>query len=141
MPLADLNSIIENNSLEYAVAEKVFKKITQAENMLRKWIGDTKYDEILVDTTHTYYDELKLAESLLCFAIALPRLNMYIREKGGLVKATGFNETRNQIMGKRELNAYQREIYHEARQQIRELILPSYYEDRPTYLSGRYVSS
>ena len=140
MPLADLNSVIENNSLEYEVGVKAFRKVSSAEALIRKWIGDTKYNEILADTSHTYYSDLKIAESLLCFALALPTLNMYIREKGGLTKSTGFNETRNQIMGKRELDAYQRGIYHEARFLIKDLILPTYYGRRPNYLGVRYGS-
>ena len=141
MPLATLNSVKEDNSLTLEVAEKAFKKITVAENLLRKWIGDTKYNEILADTTHDYYDELKLAESLLCFAIALPRLNMYIREKGGLVKSTGYKETMNTLMGRRELIAYQRGVYNEAKHLIRDLILPTYYQRRPNYLGVRYGSA
>ena len=131
MPLTDLNKITTHTGLDYKVAQKVEQYADEAEVMVRKWIGETKYNEVAADTAHTYYTKVQKAESLLAWAIALPVLNMHIREKGGLVKSTGFAESSNQIMGKWELDGYSRNLFARARQLLRKLLLASTYTERP----------
>lgn len=127
----DHNPALRNN-LE--LAEDVFAFADEAEDMVRKWIGDSKYEEIEASTSHTYYSKVQKAESLLAFGIALPSMGMSIREKGGLVKSTGFAESTNMLMGKYEVDSYSRNLFARARQQLRKLLIKSYNIDRPEYL-------
>lgn len=134
MSLTTVDKIITHCGLEYPIADKVVGYVDEAEDMLRDWIGDTKYDEIEADTSHTYYTKLQKAESLLAFGNALPVLNMEIREHGGLVKSTGFAESMNSLMGKRELDAYGRNLFARAKRLVRKLLLTSGRIERPEYL-------
>lgn len=136
MALAKLQDIADNNDLTYEVASKVEKYLNRAEQQMRRWIGDEKYEDMLaVETAAAYktaesnreyadteYANVVEAESLVAFALALPRLNMRLQEKGGLVKSTGFAESMNSLMGKRELDSYVRDINAQAKLLVQEII-------------------
>lgn len=146
MALATLQNIIDFNGLSYEVAEKVQPYLYEASEKIREWIGDQKYEDMVSAGTaaafltaesnrqyaDTEFSNTQRAEAILAFAYALPRLNMRLSEKGGLLKATGFAESINQIMGKRELDAYAHEIIARARLLMREMIYHGYIsrEDR-----------
>ena len=134
MPLTNLNKIESHNNLTYKVAVKVENFADEAEDMVRKWIGDTKYNEVAASESHTYYSKVQKAESLLSYGLALPVLNMKLTEEGGLIKSTGFAESSNSIMGKWEMDSYSRNLFARARQLLRKLLLASTYVDRPEHL-------
>lgn len=137
MSLANLQNIIDYNILEHDVAVKAEKYLNHAEQTMRGWIGDEKYEDMVAsgsadayktfesnrEYADTEFSNTVEAESLLAFAYALPRLNMRITPKGGLVKATGFSESRNSLMGKRELDSYVREIMSQAKLLVREIMV------------------
>lgn len=133
MPLTNQSKVESHNNLTYEVASKVFEFADEAEEMVRKWIGDSKYDEIAADTSHSFYSKAQKAESLLAYGLALPLLNMRVSEKGGLVKNTGFSESVNDIMSKRELDSYCRNLFARARNLLRKLLLASKIDTRPQY--------
>ncbi len=135
MALTDQIKVLEHNGLSADLALKVFQYQDEAENLLRQWIGDSKYEEVEANTSHAYYTKVQKAESLLCYAYALPVLNMRVTEKGGVVKMIGLDQmgNANMLMGKRELDSYVRNLIARSRKLVRKLILASTNTDRPEY--------
>lgn len=134
MALTNPSKIAEHTGRSLAIANKVDVSVFDAEYLLRKWIGDAKYDEIAADTSHDYYNRAQRAESFLALAIGLPLLNMDMRENGGLVKTTGFAESQNSLMGKSELDSYAIYLFARAKQLVRKIVLKSYNVTRPEVL-------
>ena len=113
MPVADAASIKEYTTLEQA-AEKAAKRLPAAEREVRQHVGDDLYDAIAADDTHPQREALIEGESLLGIYYALPVMNLTVERTGRVVRATGFNETREESMSKRELDAYRDDLRRQA---------------------------
>lgn len=138
MGLATVADIETINDLEYVVALKVSLRLYDAEQHIRRWIGDQKYEDMVTagsaadyktaeaDRTYadTEYTNARRAEAMLAYSMALPRLNMRLTNMGGLVRNLGTDPlgNTNMLMSKRELDSYAREIYQQARSLCREMI-------------------
>lgn len=138
MGLATIIEIVQVNGLEVSQATAAEFSLYEAEQTIRQWVGDEKYEDMLTagsaaayktSESNREYSDIEYtnsvrAEAMLAFAYALPRMNMRITEKGGLVKMIGLDPmgNANMLMGKRELDAYARDIVSKARMLMRELI-------------------
>ena len=138
MGLATVVNVETVNGLERTVAIKAAASLYSAEQTIRQWIGDAKYEDmasagsaaayLTAESNRTYadteYTNTVQAEAMLAFAYALPRLNMRITSQGGLVRNLGLDSmgNANLLMSKRELDSYTREITTQARALMREMI-------------------
>ena len=61
-------------------------------------------------------------ESLLAFHYALPFMNLYVTESGGIVRSSGPQEDRRDLMSQNELSAYRDEIAAQVDQSIKEVL-------------------
>lgn len=104
----------------------------EAEEVLRGWIGDAKYDDIAADTAHQYRARAVRAETLLTVMVALPDLNRRLTNEGGHVRQLGTDPlgNTNSLMGKTELDAYAANLYNRARSLVRRIIRPSIINNR-----------
>ena len=124
MPLSSADDVIAALSLDAtasaAMAQRVLAQAPSAERETRREIGTDRYDAIVAaggdDLT-----ALAAAESAICAAIALPRLNLRPSERGGLVRSAGADQTRTEFMSLREVKAYAAEIRMDAERALDEL--------------------
>lgn len=94
MPLATESDLIEKLGIEQAVALKVSACLDDAEDEVRRLIGDTLYEELeaLTDTEGDQWgDRLKVirAECRFAYAEALPEIGTRLSEKGGIPTSIG----------------------------------------------------
>lgn len=114
MALATKSSIAQATGLEEAYLDGVEARAAQAERHVRGVLGDARYDEIASLGSGADYDALVEAESLLALYYALPLKNLYLTEKGGIVTATGVEESRTELMRAFELDRYRSELRRQA---------------------------
>lgn len=129
MPIATIVDIIEHTGLEPDVAQKAERKLPLASQRVRKLVGDLYYEalEAAAEGGEQYERRQRVvqAECLLAYADALPELNLRLTEKGGLVRSTGYGESRQSLMSKRELDDYRLDLTAQAKALISDLILAS----------------
>lgn len=112
------------------VAAKLEKDISKASKKLRALIGDTAYDDLSSRPAEDPDRERAAqAESLLAVYYGLPKLNLRVTKIGGIVKATGIDQTRNEIMSKNEMEKYRADFLGQALFLIDDLIEEDLDED------------
>ena len=114
MALATVSSIAQATGLDAAYLAGSDARALQAEREARQVLGDTRYDEIVASGSGADYDALVEAESLLALYHALPLMNLMLTERGGIIRATGAEESREELIGKRELDSYRAELKRQA---------------------------
>ena len=114
MPLATAQSLEENLPILPRAASYAMKRVAAAEREMRDHLGDKLYGELEGDTTHKHHAAAEEAESLLVLYYALPVMNLSVQEDGEVIRSTGFDQSREELMSHDELEAYRTEIYQQA---------------------------
>ena len=121
MPLSTSAGIVAALTLDEqggdALAGRALKQAQAAERETRREVGSDRYDEI-VDAGGAELAQLAAAESAICAAIALPRLNLRPSERGGLIRSAGADQTRTEFMSLREAKAYAAEVRAQAERDL-----------------------
>jgi hypothetical protein len=102
MPVAAQSDIETYTTLDGNRSSQAAEFLTPAEDQVREWVGDDLYDNRSADDE----DRIKAAEALLAADMALPTLNLLVQDGFGIIREKGFEQQREQLMGRRELNAY-----------------------------------
>ncbi|APF20395.1 hypothetical protein Calab_1456 [Caldithrix abyssi DSM 13497] len=123
MPLTSEIKVTEDCNFPQEIQDKLTVHLKKAEVRLRELIGDAKYDELESASSGDQRDKAAQAESYLTAYYALPFLNLRVTEKGGFVMATGFEQSRNELMGKRELDGYRAGFFRQAMLLIKDFTL------------------
>lgn len=83
-----------------------------------------RYQDVIDNNTDgdVLYDSLVKAEALLATFYAIPRLQVRITKKGGLVRATGNVDQTVDLMSHNEMNAYRSQLKQDAQQLLEDVI-------------------
>lgn len=122
MALTNEEKVIEDCNFPQDIQDKLTVHLKKAELRLRELIGDAKYDELNANSG-SQRDQAAQAESYLTAYYALPFLNLRVTKKGGFVMATGFEQSRNELMSKRELDGYRAGFFRQAMLLIKDFAL------------------
>lgn len=107
--------VIAQFNLPSELTGKLDGFITPASAKIIDLIGQTKYDELeALPDADPDRERAEHAEGSLSLYYAMPNLNLRFTSKGGLVKAAGFDQSRTELMSKRELDSYRGELWSEA---------------------------
>ena len=78
---------------------KLTPHLEGAESRLRSFLGDELYETVQAEAaTVTRRKELSRAEAMVALYFALPIINIKAGPKGGIVRGTGFGETRSDFL-------------------------------------------
>ena len=122
MGLITVASIEQVSGLGAEACERVLSYASRAERAVRQVVTDEVYDEITArDTGDVDRQDLVTAEATLAYAYALTLLNLRVTDKGGLVRAIGWDQTRQELMTPYQVKRLQRELIESARALIRPL--------------------
>ncbi|HHL73208.1 MAG TPA: hypothetical protein ENJ29_11935 [Bacteroidetes bacterium] len=125
MALVTDSDVISWCSLPTELSGKLTNHIEKASRLFESLVGTTKYTALsALQGTDPDRKRADHAESLLSCYFALPFLNLRFTTSGGLVKAVGFDQSRTEIMNKREMEGYRRMYYKQAMQLIDDWVLP-----------------
>ncbi len=124
MPLTNSQKILEYTSFPQDLVGKLDPHIQKAEKRLRSLISDDLYEDLY--TRHQADPDRQRAthaESLLSVYFAFPFLNLRPTTRGGFVKATGVDQSRNELMGKGEMERYRYRLYQQALELIADMVV------------------
>ena len=115
MALTSADQIITDTGLPADIKTRLASYIGPAEKQMRRLITDAVYDDYSARPADDP-DRVRAVqcESFLTCFYAFPFLNLRPTTKGGFVKATGFDQNRNELMSKYELDRYRHEYYKRA---------------------------
>lgn len=155
MALANSQTIYEATGFDVAICEKIERFASRAALEAKRLLSSTRSEDEATGTEtegsatyttrldrigvryaeiealgadNTLYQYLELAESLLAVYYALPALNLRITKEGGLATAIGLVEGQRDLMTQREMQAYRREFYRQARELLDDLRRDEDYE-------------
>lgn len=114
MPLTNANKVISDLHLPDSVSDKLAPHLIEAELRMKELIGETEYGVLESAGSGDDFDRAALAESYLTGYFAFAALGLRPTERGGFVRATGVEQSRNELMSKRELDAYRAQLYRQA---------------------------
>ena len=124
MALTDKNKIVAFYTLETELADRFDTYLTQASDRVLDLIGQTKYDELdALPDTNPDRQRADLAESALALYYALPQLNLRITKLGGIVRSTGYEDSRTEIMNKFEADRYRGKLWTDAHNLLEKWII------------------
>jgi hypothetical protein len=114
-------TIMLATGLDEAAATKSLHALRRAEADVRSLIGNEEYDRVaaIEEEGDEEVDDLTEALSLLCLVYALPTLNVRVTEKGGLVSAVGFEQSRTELMSQGALQKLQHSMRGQAHSLLR----------------------
>lgn len=122
MALTNETKIISDLHLPEKVYDKLAPHLIEAEKRMRELIGNDKYDELEGLGDGEEYNQASLAESYLTGFFAFPTLGLRPTDRGGFVRATGMDQSRNELMSKRELDGYRSQLYKQAMSLLADMI-------------------
>jgi len=124
MGLANPKTVLEHTGFPQELVEKLYPHIKKAERRLRSLIGDNMYEDLKTrQPADPDRQRAVHAESLLSVYFAFPFWNLRPTTRGGFVLATGVDQSRNELMGKRQMEQYRKSIYQQALELIDDLIV------------------
>jgi len=127
--LAKGPDITTNLGVDKEIADRMLPFLPQSVVSVRSLIGPTKYTE-LEGVDESSSAELQAekasathAEALHCFYHSAPFLNLRYADCGGIVRSTGFDESRVDLIRKRELDEYRGEAWEQSLLILGDLVL------------------
>jgi len=124
MPLTNSQKVLEYTGFPQDLVGQLDPHIRKAEQRMRSLIGNKVYEDLF--TRHKADPDRQRAthaESLLSVYFAFPFWNLRPTTRGGFVKATGVDQSRNELMGKAEMERYRYRLYQQALELIADMVV------------------
>ena len=106
MPLTTNSEIIQAGNLPADLnTNKIDNHLVNAERRLRELLGDTLYETIEAESGTDRKTRCSLSEAYMTLKYMIPVLGLKPGNVGGLVSATGFADSRNELLTFNELKS------------------------------------
>ena len=111
----DVDKVLAPGVDDAVVLRLIEGHTVEANRQLRKWLGsdaDVEEADPSPETRH--------AGALLCLYYGMPTMNLRITTRGGFVTATGFDQSRQELMSVGQMQGMRRTLYRQAKRLVRD---------------------